>query len=207
MPKVAVFNIDGKQVGEINLNDEVFGVEIKESLLHQAVQVYLANQRQGTQSAKTRSEVNGGGRKPWRQKGTGRARVGTIRSPLWTGGGVVFAPKPRDYSRKMPKKMKRQALLTALSSKVANNQMIILDELKMEAPKTKFIVNMLNNFNVDKKALIVLNSKEEAVLKSARNIPGVKTTLVNNINVYEILKYDNFIITKDAVNAVEEVYA
>jgi len=207
MPKITVFNTDGKQVGEMDLRDDIFGIEIKEALLHQAVQVYLANQRQGTRAAKTRSEVRGGGRKPWRQKGTGRARVGTIRSPLWTGGGVVFAPKQRDYSQKLPKKMRRKALLSALSSKVANNEMIVLDKLSFEEPKTKLVVNVLNNLNVGEKALLVLKGKDETVQKSARNIPGVKTTLVNNLNVYEILKYDTLIITKDAVNAVEEVYA
>lgn len=207
MPKVAVFNIEGQQVGEISLRDEVFGVEVNQPLLHQAVKVYLANQRQGTKSAKTRAEVRGGGRKPWRQKGTGRARHGTIRSPLWTGGGVVFPPKPRDFSLKLPKKMKRLAMLSALSSKVANNELIVLDQLAMEQPKTKFIANMLKNLKVDKKALIVLKGKDEIVEKSARNIPGVKTTLINNLNVYDILKYDVFVVTKDAVEAIEEVYA
>lgn len=207
MPKVAVFNIKGQQVGEISLRDEVFGVEVNQPLLHQAVKVYLANQRQGTKSAKTRAEVRGGGRKPWRQKGTGRARHGTIRSPLWTGGGVVFPPKPRDFSLKLPKKMKRLAMLSALSSKVANNELIVLDQLAMEQPKTKFIANMLKNLKVDKKALIVLKGKDEIVEKSARNIPGVKTTLINNLNVYDILKYDVFVVTKDAVEAIEEVYA
>lgn len=207
MPKVAVFNTEGQQVGEMELKDNVFGAEINEPVLHQAVQVYLANQRQGTQSAKTRAEVRGGGRKPWRQKGTGRARHGSIRSPLWTGGGVVFPPKPRDFSQKLPKKMKKLAMVSALSSKVANNEIIILDEITMEEPKTKFIANMLKNLNIDKKALIVLRGKDEIVEKSANNIQGVKTTLVNNLNVYDILKYDTFVITKEAVEAVEEVYA
>jgi large subunit ribosomal protein L4 len=207
MPKVAVFNTEGQQVGEMELKDNVFGAEINEPVLHQAVQVYLANQRQGTQSAKTRAEVRGGGRKPWRQKGTGRARHGSIRSPLWTGGGVVFPPKPRDFSQKLPKKMKKLAMVSALSSKVANNEIIILDKITMEEPKTKFIANMLKNLNIDKKALIVLRGKDEIVEKSANNIQGVKTTLVNNLNVYDILKYDTFVITKEAVEAVEEVYA
>ncbi len=207
MPKVAMYNTEGKQVGEMNLKEEIFGVNINMPLLHQAVEVYLSNQRQGTQSARTRSEVRGGGRKPWRQKGTGRARVGTIRSPLWPGGGVVFAPKPRDYSKKMPKKMRRQAMLSALSSKAANNEIIVLDAFSMEQPKTKFIVKVLDNLKVDRKALIVLKGKDEAVEKSARNIPGVKTIPVNNLNVFDILKYDSFIITKDAVEAIEEVYA
>jgi len=206
MPKVAVFNIDGQQVGDIELKDEVFGVQVNEPLLHQAVQVYLANQRQGTQSAKTRAEVRGGGRKPWRQKGTGRARHGSIRSPQWTGGGVVFAPKPRDYSQKLPKKMRRQAMLSALSLKAKGNEIIVLDELKIEKPKTKLIDDMLKNLNVEKKALIVLKDSDQAVEKSVRNLPGAKMTLAGTLNVYDILKYDTFVITKQAVEAVEEVY-
>lgn len=207
MPRIAVFNTEGQQVGEMDLNDSVFGADINEPVLHQAVQVYLANQRQGTQSAKTRAEVRGGGRKPWRQKGTGRARQGSIRSPQWTGGGVVFAPKPRDYSQKLPKKMRRLAMVSALSSKVADNQMIVLDSLSMEQPKTKFIVDMLKNLNVSRKALIVLEGKDETVRRSANNIQGVKTTLANTLNVYDILKYDTFVVTKDAIEAIEEVYA
>lgn len=206
MPKVAVFNIDGQQVGDIELKDEVFGVQVNEPLLHQAVQVYLANQRQGTQSAKTRAEVRGGGRKPWRQKGTGRARHGSIRSPQWTGGGVVFAPKPRDYSQKLPKKMRRQAMLSALSLKAKGNEIIVLDELKIEKPKTKLIDEMLKNLNVEKKALIVLKDSDQAVEKSVRNLPGAKMILAGTLNVYDILKYDTFVITKQAVEAVEEVY-
>ncbi|WP_288054004.1 50S ribosomal protein L4 [Caloranaerobacter azorensis] len=167
----------------------------------------LANRRQGTQSAKTRSEVRGGGRKPWRQKGTGRARHGSIRSPIWKGGGVVFAPKPRDYSYKLPKKIKRLAMKSALSSKVVNGEIIVLDELKMDRPKTKDMVSILNNLNSKKKALIVMSEKDENVIKSARNIQGTKTTLVNTLNVYDILNCDSFIITKDAVRKVEEVYA
>lgn len=206
MPKVAVYNTEGKQVGEIDLKDEIFGAEVNQPLLHQAVQVYLANQRQGTQSAKTRAEVRGGGRKPWRQKGTGRARHGSIRSPQWTGGGVVFAPKPRDYSQKLSKKMRRQAMLSALSSKAANNEIKVLDSLVMDRPKTAFISAMLKNLNVDKKALIVVKGGDEEVAKSARNIPGVKTAFAGSLNVYDILKYDTFLITRDAVQEVEEVY-
>ncbi len=206
MPKVAVFNTDGKQVGEMELKDEVFGVQVNQPLLHQAVQVYLANQRQGTQSAKTRAEVRGGGRKPWRQKGTGRARQGSTRSPQWTGGGVIFAPKPRDYSQKLPKKMRRKALLSALSSKALNNEIIVLDSLTVEQPKTSFIHGMLKNLNVGKKALIVIKSNDGTVEKSSRNIPGIKTSEVGTLNVYDILKYDAFVITREAVEAVEEVY-
>lgn len=206
MPKVAVYNTEGKQVGEIDLKDEIFGAEVNQPLLHQAVQVYLANQRQGTHSAKTRAEVRGGGRKPWRQKGTGRARQGSIRSPQWTGGGVVFAPKPRDYSQKLSKKMRRQAMLSALSSKAANNEIMVLDSLVMDRPKTAFISAMLKNLNIDKKALIVVKGGDEVVARSARNIPGVKTTFAGSLNVYDILKYDTFLITRDAVQEVEEVY-
>ncbi|RKD34115.1 50S ribosomal protein L4 [Thermohalobacter berrensis] len=207
MPKVALYNVSGEQMGEIELSEEVFGAEINEHVLHEAVKNHLANRRQGTQSAKTRAEVRGGGRKPWRQKGTGRARHGSIRSPIWKGGGVVFAPKPRDYGYKLPKKVRRLAMKSALSSKVANNEMVVLDELKMERPKTKDMVNILKNLNSKKKALIVMSQKDENVIKSARNIPGVMTTLVNSLNVYDILNYDTFIITKDAVSKVEEVYA
>ena len=206
MPKVAVYNTEGKQVGEIYLKEEIFGAEVNQPLLHQAVQVYLANQRQGTQSTKTRAEVRSGGRKPWRQKGTGRARQGSIRSPQWTGGGVVFAPKPRDYSQRLPKKMRRQAMLSALSSKAANNEIMVLDSLVMDQPKTAFISAMLKNLNVDKKALIVVKGGDEVVAKSARNIPGVKTAFAGSLNVYDILKYDTFLITRDAVQEVEEVY-
>ncbi len=207
MPKVAVFNVSGQQVSEIELNDSVFGVKVNEHVLYEVVKNQLANKRQGTQSTLTRSEVRGGGRKPWRQKGTGRARHGTIRSPLWSGGGVVFAPKPRDYRYTLPKKVRRLAMKSALTSKVNSNELIVLDELQLTAPKTKDMVNILKNLNVDKKALIVMAEKNEAVIKSANNIPGVETTLVNTLNVYDILKYDQFIITKDAVEKVEEVYA
>ncbi len=207
MPKIALFNVSGEQIGDIELDDNVFGVEVNEHVLYEAVKNQLANKRQGTQSVKTRSEVRGGGRKPWRQKGTGRARQGSIRSPQWAGGGVVFAPKPRDYSYKIPKKVKRLAMKSALSSKVLDNEIVILDELKMEQPKTKDMVNILKNLNVDGKALIITSEKDDNTVKSARNIPGVKTSLVNTLNVYDILKYDKFIITKDAVKKVEEVYA
>jgi len=207
VPKVDVLNVSGQRVGEIELNDSIFGIEVNQHVLYEAVKNYLANQRQGTQSAKTRSEVRGGGRKPYRQKGTGRARQGSLRSPNFVGGGVVFAPKPRDYSYKLPKKVKRLAMKSALSSKVQNGEMIVLEELTMDAPKTKDMVSILKNINTAKKALIVLGDKNENVLKSARNIPGVATTIVNNLNVYEILKYDTFVVTKEAAQKIEEVYA
>jgi large subunit ribosomal protein L4 len=207
MPKVNVYNILGEQVGEMELSDNVFGVEINHDALYHVIKNHLANRRQGTQSAKTRAEVRGGGRKPWRQKGTGRARQGSIRAPQWTGGGIVFAPKPRDYSYKVPKKVKRLAMKSALSSKVAENKIIVLDKLSLEQPKTKEMVKILENIKASKKALIVMESKDENVIKSARNIPDVQTTLVNSLNVYDILKYDSFIITQDAVKKVEEVFA
>ncbi|MCK9268692.1 MAG: 50S ribosomal protein L4 [Alkaliphilus sp.] len=207
MPKVTIYNISGDQVGEIELSDDVFGIEINENAMYEVVKNQLANKRQGTQSTKTRAEVRGGGRKPWRQKGTGRARVGSSRSPLWIGGGVSFAPKPRDYSYRLPKKIRKLAMKSALTSKVNNDEIIVLDGLNISAPRTKEMVNILNNLNADKKALIVMDEKNDAVIKSARNIPGVKTTSVNTLNVYDILKYDKFIITKDAVQKVEEVYA
>lgn len=207
MPKVNVYNMLGEQVGEINLMDEVFGAEVNEHVLYEVVKNQLANKRQGTQSAKTRAEVRGGGRKPWKQKGTGRARQGSIRAPQWTGGGVVFAPKPRDYSYSVPKKVRRLAMKSALSSKVQNGEIIVLDELNLNEPKTKEMIAILNNVKAGRKALIVMNEKNENVMKSARNIPNVETTLVSTLNVYDILKYDSFIITKDAVSKVEEVYA
>ncbi len=206
MPKVAVYNIKGEKVGEIELKDSVFGVPVNVPVMHEAVLNYLANQRQGTHSTKTRGEVRGGGRKPWRQKGTGRARQGSIRAPQWIKGGVVFGPKPRDYSYKLPKKVKRLALKSALSSKVRDNEIIVLDEFKLEQPKTKKVVEVLKNFNVDN-ALIVIPEGEKNIELSARNIPGVKTLYANSLNTYDILKYDKFIITKDAVGIVEEVYA
>lgn len=207
MPKVALYNVSGQQIGDIELNDAVFGVEVNQHVLYEVVKNQLANKRQGTQSAKTRAEVRGGGKKPWRQKGTGRARQGSIRSPQWIGGGVVFAPKPRDYSYTIPKKVKRLAMKSALSSKVESKEIIVLDELNLTQPKTKDMVNILKNINSNKKALVVMAEKNENVVKSANNIPGVQTTLVNTLNVYDILKYDSFIITKDAVKKVEEVYA
>ena len=206
MSKVSVYNMDGSQVGEIELNDAVFGVEVNEHLVHMAVVSQLANNRQGTQSAKTRSEVSGGGRKPWRQKGTGHARQGSTRSQQWAGGGMVFAVKPRDYSFKMNKKEKRNALKSALSSRVAENKFIVVDSIKMDEIKTKKFAESLKALNVNK-ALVVLNENDSNVVKSAKNIPTVKTALTNTINVYDILKYDTVVIDKAAVATIEEVYA
>ncbi|WP_326908377.1 50S ribosomal protein L4 [Sedimentibacter sp. MB31-C6] len=207
MPKVALYDKTGSQIGDMDLNDNIFGVEVNTHVMYEAVKNYLANQRQGTQSAKTRAEVRGGGRKPWRQKGTGRARQGSIRSPQWKGGGVVFAPKPRDYSYKLPKKIKRLALKSALSSKVVDKEIIVVESLELEQAKTKEMVKVLKNLNSGKKTLIVIPDRDEAVVRSAANIHGVKTAYVNTINVYDILNCDTFLITKDAVNKVEEVYA
>ena len=198
--------MEGKQVDEIELNDAVFGVEVKENLVHQAVLSQLANNRQGTQKAKTRSEVSGGGRKPWRQKGTGHARQGSTRAPQWTGGGVVFAPVPRDYSFKMNKKEKRAALKSVLTDRVNENKFIVVDDIKFEAPKTKDFVKMMSNLNVSK-ALVVLKDNDVNTVMSAKNIPTVKTALTNTINVYDILKYDVVVIDKAAVATIEEVYA
>ena len=206
MAKVSVLNMEGKQVDEIELNDAVFGVEVKENLVHQAVLSQLANNRQGTQKAKTRSEVSGGGRKPWRQKGTGHARQGSTRAPQSTGGGVVFAPVPRDYSFKMNKKEKRAALKSVLTDRVNENKLIVVDDIKFEAPKTKDFVKMMNNLNVSK-ALVVLKDNDVNAVMSAKNIPTVKTALTNTINVYDILKYDVVVIDKAAVATIEEVYA
>ena len=206
MAKVAVYNIEGKEVETMELNDAVFGVEINEHLVHMAVVQQLANKRQGTQSAKTRSEVSGGGKKPWRQKGTGHARQGSTRSPQWTGGGVVFAPKPRDYSFKMNRKEKNAAIKSVLTSKVNDSKFFVLEDLALDAIKTKEVVAILKNLNVEK-ALIVTADKDEKVTLSARNIPTVRTALTNTINVYDILKYDTVVITKDAVAKIEEVYA
>ena len=206
MPKVNVYNVLGETVGEIELNDEIFNIEVNEHAVYEVVKNQLANKRQGTQSAKTRAEVRGGGRKPWRQKGTGRARQGSIRAPHWVGGGVVFAPKPRDYSYKVPKKVKRLAMKSALTSKVLNEEIIVLEELSLEAPKTKEMVKILENINANKKALIVMDDKNINVIKSVKNIPNVQTTNVNTLNVYDIVNFDSFIITKDAVKKVEEVY-
>lgn len=207
MPKVALFNIQGEQVGEIALSDEVFGTEVRQDILHRAMVNYLANQRQGTANTLTRAEVSGGGRKPWRQKGTGRARHGSIRSPLWRKGGITFGPKPRSFKTAMPKKLKRFALKSALSAKVVDKELILLESLSMEAPKTKKMVSILNNLKADKKSLIVMAAKDENVEKSARNIPGVKATYVNTLNIYDILNHDCLIMTKDAAERVEEVYA
>ena len=206
MANVTVYNKEGKEVGTMELSDAVFGVEINEHLVHMAVVNQLANNRQGTQKAKTRSEVSGGGRKPWRQKGTGHARQGSTRAPQWTGGGVVFAPVPRDYSFKMNKKEKRAALKSALTSRVQANKLIVLDQLTMDAPKTKAMQNVLNSLNVNK-ALVVTKENDANVVLSARNIPDVKTALVNTINVYDVMKYNTVVLTKDAVAAIEEVYA
>lgn len=206
MPTVGLFNKEGQKVGDLQLSEMIFGVEVNPYALHQVVVAQLANKRQGTQSAKTRAEVSGGGIKPWRQKGTGRARQGSTRSPQWIHGGVVFAPKPRDYRMSIPKSTRRVAMLSALSSKVAENQMIVLENLEFEVPKTKEVVKMLNAFEA-KKTLIVTAESNENVYKSARNIEGVAIIPVNNLNVYDILKYEKFIITKDAVSKIEEVYA
>lgn len=206
MPKVALYNMNAQQVGEIELSDAIFGVEVNKEAMHQVVKMQLANKRQGTQSALTRAEVRGGGIKPWRQKGTGRARQGSIRSPQWIHGGIVFAPKPRDYSYTVPKKIKRLALKSALSSKVEGNEIIVLEELKLDAPKTKIMAEMLNKFEA-KKTLIVVKESNDVIYKSIRNIEGASVIPVNNLNVYDILKYEKFIITKDAAQMVEEVYA
>ena len=206
MANVAVYNMEGKEVDKIELNDSIFGVEINEHLVHMAVLQQLANKRQGTQKAKTRSEVRGGGRKPWRQKGTGHARQGSTRSPQWTGGGVVFAPVPRDYSFKMNKKEKRAALKSALTSRVVENKFVVVDELKLDEIKTKKFVEVLKNLNVEK-ALVVLNDMDEKVIASAANIPTVKTTQTNELNVFDVLKYDTVVVTKAAVATIEEVYA
>ena len=206
MANVSVYNIEGKEVGTIDLNDAVFGVEVNEHLLHMAVVNQLANKRQGTQKAKTRSEVSGGGRKPWRQKGTGHARQGSTRSPQWTGGGVVFAPTPRDYSFKLNKKEKRAALKSALTTRVLENKFIVLDEMNFGEIKTKNFQNMLNNLEVSK-ALVVLEDGNTNAALSARNIANVKTAWTNTINVYDILKYNTVIVTKAVVAAIEEVYA
>lgn len=206
MAKVSVYNMEGSQVGEIELSDAVFGVKVNEHLVHMAVLQQLANNRQGTQKAKTRSEVSGGGRRPWRQKGTGHARQGSTRAPQWTGGGVVFAPTPRDYSFKLNKKEKQLALKSALTSRVAEEKIFVLDALKMDEVKTKKFQAVLDALKVNK-ALVVLEENDQNVILSARNIPNVKTAQTNTINVYDILKYDTLVITKDAVSKIEEVYA
>ena len=206
MANVSVYNMEGKEVGSIELNDAVFGVEVNDHLVHMAVVLQLANRRQGTQSAKTRAEVSGGGRKPWRQKGTGHARQGSTRSPQWKGGGVVFAPKPRDYSFKMNKKEKQLALKSALTSRVEEKKIFVLDELKLSDVKTKNFVKILDNLKLSK-ALVVTGEKDENVVLSARNIPTVLTAIPGTINVFDILKYDTLVLTKDAVAKLEEVYA
>ncbi|MDZ5033986.1 50S ribosomal protein L4 [Clostridium perfringens] len=206
MPTVGLFNQEGKQVGDIQLNDNVFGVEVNTDAMHQVVVALLANKRQGTQSAKTRAEVRGGGIKPWRQKGTGRARQGSIRAPHWIKGGVVFAPKPRDYRMSVPKSMRRVAMKSALTSKVQDGQMVVLETLAFEAPKTKKMVEVLKAFEA-KKTLIITGEANEVLYKSARNIADIEIMPVNNINVYDLLKFEKLIITKDAVSKIEEVYA
>ena len=207
MANVSLYNMEGKEVGKIELKDEIFGVEINEHLVHKAVVAQLANKRQGTQKARTRSEVSGGGRKPWRQKGTGHARQGSIRAPQWTGGGVVFAPKPRDYSQKINRKEKQLALFSALTAKVQDQKFIVVDELSLDAPKTKTFAKILENLKATNKALVVTEGASENVILSARNIPGVDTEVRVAINVYDILNHDTVVITKDAVKAIEEVYA
>ena len=206
MANVSVYNMEGKEVGTIELNDAVFGVEVNEHLVHMAVVAQLANKRQGTQKAKTRSEVSGGGRKPWRQKGTGHARQGSTRSPQWTGGGMVFAPTPRDYTIRLNKKEKRLALKSALTSRVNENKFVVVDELKFDEVKTKNFKAVMNNLKVSK-ALVVLADNDQNTVLSARNIPEVKTSLVNTINVFDILKYNTVVATKAAVASIEEVYA
>ena len=206
MANVSVYNMEGKEVGSIELNNAVFGVEVNEHLVHMAVVSQLANKRQGTQSAKTRSEVSGGGKKPWRQKGTGHARQGSTRAPQWTGGGTVFAPKPRDYSFKMNRKEKRAALFSALSSKVADNKIVVVDEFKLDEIKTKKFVEVMNNLKVNK-ALVVVEEDNKNVVLSGRNIPTVKVEANNEINTYDVVKYDTLVVTKAAVEKIQEVYA
>ena len=206
MASVSVYNMEGNEVGTIELNDAVFGVDVNEHLVHMAVVAQLANKRQGTQKAKTRSEVSGGGRKPWRQKGTGHARQGSTRAPQWTGGGVVFAPTPRDYTIRLNKKEKRLALKSVLTSKVQENKLIVVDELKFDEIKTKNFVNVMNNLKAEK-ALVVLDGMDQNAILSARNIPDVKTTQVNTLNVYDVMKYSTVVVTKKAVSNIEEVYA
>jgi large subunit ribosomal protein L4 len=207
MPKVDLLNMKGEVVGDVELSENIFGATINESVLHEAVVNQLANKRQGTQSTKTISEVRGGGKKPWRQKGTGRARQGSIRSAQWVGGGVALGPKPRSYNYTLPKKVRRLALKSALSTKVLDGNMLVLDNIKFDEIKTKAMIDVLGNIKAEKSTLIVLSEKNEVVQKSARNIPGIKTVLVNTINVYDLLRYNNCVMTKEAVEKVEEVYA
>lgn len=206
MANVSVYNMQGAEVGKLELNDAIFGVEVNENLVHEAVVAHLANQRQGTQKAKTRSEVSGGGRKPWRQKGTGRARQGSTRSPQWRHGGVALGPKPRSYRYSMNKKAKRLALKSAFSAKVAEGKFIVVDKLELAEIKTKAMIKVLDNLNVTDKALVVLEGANVPVVKSTKNIPTAKTLYVNTLNVYEIIKHDTFIATKEAVNKIQEVY-
>ena len=206
MPSIDVYNIEGKKVDSVNLSEEIFGIEPNENIVHAVLINYLANQRQGTQSTKTRAEVRGGGRKPWRQKGTGRARQGSIRAPQWMKGGIALGPKPRSYKYAIPKKMRKLALKSVLTSKVEEKELIVVDKLELKEIKTKEMVKVLNNLNT-KKALIVLSEKNLNVQASARNIENVKTTLVNTINVFDLLKYDNLVVTEDAIKKLEEVYA
>lgn len=206
MPTVSTYDMTGKQTGTMELDDSIFGIEPNQTVLHSAVVNYLANQRQGTQSTLTRAEVRGGGKKPWRQKGTGHARQGSIRAPQWTHGGIAFGPKPRDYRYALPKKAHRLAIKSAFSAKVAAGEMIVLDELNLDEIKTKSVVSMLNALGADGKTMMVLPEKNDVVVKSARNIPGVQTTLVNTLNVYDILNVNKFIVLKDAVAKLEEVY-
>jgi large subunit ribosomal protein L4 len=207
MPKVPLYDMSGAQIGEIELNDSLFGIEPNEAVLYDFVKMQLANKRVGTASVKTRAEVSGGGRKPFRQKGTGRARAGSIRSPLWRGGGIVFGPQPRDYSYRLPRKVRRLALKSALSSKFKNDSIIVVDALNFEAPKTKLMVETLQNLKAGRKALVVTADGDQNVSKSARNIPGVKPLRADFVNVYDLLNYDTLLITKDAVARLEEVYA
>ncbi|MGI6421540.1 MAG: 50S ribosomal protein L4 [Syntrophomonadaceae bacterium] len=207
MPKVALYDVSGAQIGELELNDNIFGIEPNQAVLYDFVKMQLSNKRVGTASSKTRAEVRGGGKKPWRQKGTGRARVGSTRNPIWKGGGIVFGPKPRDYSYKLPKKVRRLAMKSALSSKVIENSMIVLDHLNLDEPKTKDFIKILDSLKIDKETLVVTADGNSNVAKSARNIPGVKPLKVDFINVYDLLKYDTLLITRDAVARIEEVFA
>ncbi len=207
MPRVALYNTSGEQVGEIELSDSVFGVPVHQTVLHDAVVAYLANQRQGTHDTKTRGEIRGGGRKPWRQKGTGRARHGSSRSPIWRGGGTVFGPHPRDYSIRLPRKVKRLAMKSALSAKVESGSIVVLEDLRLDRPKTKEMVRILENLKVGRKALVVTAGRDENVIKSARNIEGIKPTSAGFLNVYDLMAHQTLVITKDAVSRVEEVLA
>ena len=207
MPKVAVYNIEGKQVGEMELNDAIFSVEVSEPSMHQVIVAQLANKRQGTQSAKTRSEVSGGGKKPWRQKGTGRARVGSSRNPVWRHGGVAFAPKPRDYSKSVNKKIRRLAMKSALTTKVNDQTFIVVEDMNLKEAKTKEMVKLLKNLKVEGKALVVTPEVNDTVVRAASNLQGITTTLANTLNVYDIMNHGAFIVTKDAVERIQEVYA